>query len=380
MDFKSVLNKIETNLLNHQQGYYNCLPFIGMERLEKYLPGVEQATNVAITAGTGVGKSKLCRFLYIHSPIMYVENNPQLNIELDILNFSLEESEEKIILSEISKYLHTKYNLNIGVKELISIGKYNTITPQTLEKIKEAEEYVNKFLNRVHIFTDIRNATGIYKKVRDFALTIGTYYDVNGNPLSQQEIENVVNNCGDDYQKISYYKTYNPKHYVIIIIDHLSLLQPESGEDLRNTMIKMSSKYGLRFRDKFGFTTVFVQQQAMDKENIEVNYQGKTIEEKLEPSTNGLGDSKTVSRDYNVILGLFSPEKYKIPIHNGYDIKKLKDNYRSLSILKDRDGISNKKIPLFFNGATNFFAELPLPNDNVNLNKVYNLVEKINGK
>ena len=84
MDFKSVLNKIETNLLNHQQGYYNCLPFIGMERLEKYLPGVEQATNVAITAGTGVGKSKLCRFLYIHSPIMYVENNPQLNIELDI--------------------------------------------------------------------------------------------------------------------------------------------------------------------------------------------------------------------------------------------------------------------------------------------------------
>lgn len=380
MEFESIYNKIKTNLQNHQKGYFNCIPFIGLERLEKYLPGIEQATNYILTAATGVGKSKLARFLFIHNPIMFIENNLNSDIDLDILYFSLEESIEKVILSEVSKYLYTKYGLSLSVKELSSVGRYNTIDNDILDKIKESETYVKNFLSKVQIIDNIRNATGIYKKVRDFALTVGTYYDKNNIPLNKEEIQHVLNSSDETYQKIAYYKTHNPKHYVIIIIDHLSLLQPELNEDLRLTMSKMSNRYGLRFRDKFGFTTVFVQQQAMSKEAVEVNFQGKTIEEKLEPSIDGLGDNKAVGRDVNVILGLFAPERYKIPSHNGYNIKKLKDNYRSLNILKDRDGVSNKKLPLFFNGATGYFKELPLPADTETLEKVYKYCDKINKK
>jgi hypothetical protein len=44
-----------------------------------------------------------------------------------------------------------------------------------------------------------------------------------------------------------------------------------------------------------------------------------------------------------------------------YDIKILQDYYRSLTILKNRIGTPNLKLPLLFNGQTNTFSELPKP-------------------
>jgi hypothetical protein len=167
-----------------------------------------------------------------------------------------------------------------------------------------------------------------------------------------------------------------------VLIDHISLIQPELADGKMLTqhqaMSKLSSDYCLTFRDKFGFTPVVVQQLAMDKENVETNFQGKTIEQKLEPSLNALGDNKTIGRDYNVVLGLFNPERYGIINHNGYDLNPLKSRYRSLSILKDREGVADKKVPLFFNGAVDFFKELPRNDDTASLAIVHAHVAQLN--
>ena len=380
MDFKQILEKIVQNKKNHEDGYYNCIPFIGMSRLEEYLPGIEQSTYYLLAAATGVGKSKLARYLFIHNPIMFLEENPDSGIELDILYFSLEESREKVILAEISKYLYTKYGLVLSTKQLSSVGRYNSISAEDLEKVKEAEEYVENFLSKVEIFDNVRNATGIYKTVRDFALKVGTYYDKNDTPLTPEEVELVRtgNTESGTYKKISYYKKHNPKHYVIVLIDHISLLQPESGETLWQTMGKMSSNYCLHMRDKFGFIPVVIQQLAADKERVETNFQGDTIKEKLEPSLDGLGDNKTTARDVNVAIGLFAPDRYKITEHNGYNVLKFRDKYRSLNIMKSRDGIANKKLPLFFNGAVDFFKELPKSDDIEGMNRVYEYINQLN--
>lgn len=54
MSFSEVFNKIESNLRNHNNGDYNCIPFMGMERLEEFLPGVEKSTYYLLTANSGV--------------------------------------------------------------------------------------------------------------------------------------------------------------------------------------------------------------------------------------------------------------------------------------------------------------------------------------
>lgn len=378
MDFKSIYDKLVINKQNHDSGYYNCIPFMGMERLEMYLPGIEQSTYYLLAAASGVGKSKLARYLFIHNPIVFLENNPDSGIELDILYFSLEESKEKILLAEISKYLFTKYGLTLSIKQLASVGRYNVISAADLEKVKEAEAHVKKFLDRVTIYDSVRNATGIYKTVRNFAMTVGTYYDKEGKPLTPTEVMQVTGGVGETYKKVSYYKLHNPKHYVIVMTDHLGLLQPESGETLWQTMGKMSSNYNLHFRDKFGFIPVVIQQLAADKERVDSNFQGKTIEDKLEPTLDSLGDNKTIARDVNVALGLFDPARYKIDNHNGYDITRLKDRYRSMNIMKSRDGIANKKLPLFFNGAVDFFKEMPRTDNIDGMNRVFEYVNQLN--
>lgn len=378
MNFKDIYSKIVQNKLNHDNGYFNCIPFMGMERLEKYLPGIEQSTYYLIAAASGVGKSKLARYLFIHNPIMFLENNPDSDIQLDILYFSLEESKEKVILAEVSKYLYTQHKLNLSIKQLSSVGRYNVLSTEDLQKVQQSEEHVNNFLKRVKIFDNVRNATGIYKTVRDFALTIGTYYDKNDTPLTPQEVHNVKIGVGESYKKVSYYKTHNPKHYVIVLIDHISLLQPETGETLWQSMSKMSSNYCLHIRDKFGFIPVVVQQLAADKERIEANFSKADLVQKLEPSLDGLGDNKTIARDVNIALGLFAPDRYKITEHNGYDITKFRDRYRSMNIMKSRDGIANKKLPLFFNGAVDFFKELPKVDELEKMRLVYEHINQLN--
>lgn len=276
--------------------------------------------------------------MFIHNPLVYLNNNPESGITITIKYFSLEESKKKVILSEISKYLFTKYGLSISIKQLLSRGRFNTIDADTLLKIKEAKEHVDNFLKSVDIIDTIRNPTGIYKYVRDYAMTIGTYYNKNNKPLTAQEVAEVNAGKGETYKKVAYYKKHDPKHYVIILTDHISLLEPENVDGqmltLWQAMGRFSAKYCLHFRDKFGFIPVNVQQQASDKERVEVNYKGDTIESKLEPSLDGLGDNKTTQRDADVVLGLFAPDRYNIQQHNGYDISFLRDRYRSMSILK----------------------------------------------
>lgn len=177
MNFNEIYSEIIQNRENHQQGYFNCIPFMGMERLEKYLPGIEESSYYLLGANSGVGKSKLSRFLFIHNPLMFLENNPDSDIKLDILYFSLEESKDKIVKTEICKYLFTKYGIEVSIKQLSSIGRYNTITEDVLLKIKEAEKHVNKFLSKVKIYDSIRNPSGKIKIILYLCILKQRYYE-----------------------------------------------------------------------------------------------------------------------------------------------------------------------------------------------------------
>lgn len=73
------------------------------------------------------------------------------------------------------------------------------------------------------------------------------------------------------------------------------------------------------------------------------------------------------------MLGLFSPARYKIAKYRRYDITKLNDRYRSLIFLKDRHyGLANTYVDLFFNGASNYFEELPPAEEFINNPELYN--------
>ena len=98
------------------------------------------------------------------------------------------------------------------------------------------------------------------------------------------------------------------------------------------------------------------------------------------PTLDGLGDNKTTQRDFNVIMGLYSPFRYGVPNYFNYDVTFFKDNIRFLEILGGREGGAGTICPLYFDGAVNFFKELPKPHDEENLRRVYRKIENIRKK
>lgn len=73
----------------------------------------------------------------------------------------------------------------------------------------------------------------------------------------------------------------------------------------------------------------------------------------------------------NVALGLFSPFRFGLKEYLGYDITKFKDSIRFLEVLVNRDSTMGGIVALHFNGAVSHFNELPLPNDERELRRVY---------
>lgn len=99
---------------------------------------------------------------------------------------------------------------------------------------------------------------------------------------------------------------------------------------------------------------------------------------KLYPSSDGLADCKTTTRDANLVIGLFNPFKYGLTEYEKYDITRFKNNIRFLLVIEDRDnGAGGQVCPLLFDGEVSNFCELPLPDNKREIESALQYVEQV---
>ncbi len=167
---------------------------------------------------------------------------------------------------------------------------------------------------------------------------------------------------------VNYYKQEDEDEYHIVVVDHARLLTVEKEFDDRRNIENFSSSYLMAMRDRWNFIPVMVQQQMAAQESTD-----NVRADKIRPSADGLGISKNTAQDVDTLIGLFSPARHRKLSWEGYDISRLKDKHRELSIVQNRRG--NAVITqLYFNGACGFFKELP-PVDIIS-NEVYEKILK----
>lgn len=355
--YQHIVAKATQNRNLRLAGGYTCLPWLEMNKLSSVLPGVQQARYVIVTANSKVGKTQVTDFLYLIKPLEFIYNNPD-TLKLKIKYFSLEVSKEDKLKSILAYKLLKDHGLRISSDKLYSefTGETNILSQEHLRLMSSYDDYFNWFEEHVEIIDHIRNPYGIYKHMREYAQNNGRFY-FQGQEVFPSRAPN---------QLYDTYVANDPNEYVIVITDHISLLQPEGTDDLWKAMFKYSSNYCLKMRDNFKYTVVNVQQQAADQEKQQFTFKGESIINKIKPSADGLGDCKLTGRDCDLMLGLFAPARYNIgtyPLEGGYDITQLKDTFRELSVILNRRGSAGKNIPLYFNGESNYFEELPSPQD-----------------
>lgn len=356
-----VINNLKDRRNNALNGEINCIPF-DFTRFSNDIPGIEKDKYYLISGNTKSGKSQLTNYLFLYTPLLYAYHNPE-KVRVKIFYFPLEETPENITLRFMSYLLFTLSGIRIAPIDLKSTNS-NKILPQDILNLLESEEYISilKFYEENVIFLTERNPTGVWRMMLKYAQDTGTihYKDIN--------ITNKETGLVETKQVFDYYEPHDAKEYVLCITDHVSLLESERGYDLRQTINKFS-EYMMILRNKYHIIPVVVQQQSTETSSLEAFKNNK-----IRPTTAGLADSKYTSKDCTVMLGITNPFVHELPEYYSYDITQFKGNIRFLEVVVNREGESNNIVALYFDGAVNYFRELPPPNQKTEVQKVINYI------
>ena len=306
-------------------------------------------------------KTQIADFLFVFNTARQVVDEG-LNIRLKIFYFTLEMSKEEKMLSAFSNILYVNEGIRLSPVQLKSTSAKAALSEETLKIIEKYEQYFKKIEEIVEFIDDIRNPTGIYKYVRSYAHANGTQHT------------RTVMIKGEAVEVDDWYEANDPEEYVMVIIDHIGLITAEKSGgrqmSLHESIVELSSRYLILLRNKYKYIPVVIQQQASAQESVE-----NMKHNRLKPTLDGLGDCKLTQRDANVILGLFSPFRHEIKQYHGYDITFFRDNIRFLEILGGREGGGGTVCPLYFDGAVNYFKELPKPEDHTGLKRIYDHIK-----
>ena len=345
-----ILRELRERRNNILSGNINCIPS-PFARFRNDFPGIEQGKYYLLSAATKVGKTQLMNYLFLYNSVLYAYNNPD-KIHLKILYYNLEETQDAIILRFMCHLLYVLSHKAIRKtpNDLKSVREDKVIDSETLD-LFETDEYKNilDFFEKTVSFYDDKNPFGIFKQAKVYAENNGVTY------RRKLDIRDKDGNVVEGKEVFDYYKPYDEKEYVMVIVDHISLISPDGKQDLREGIVCLSN-YMIQLRNRYRYIPVMVQQQGTETTDLEA-FKNK----KIRPTVAGLSDSKYTAKDCNVMLGLCNPYAYEMQSYCGYDLTKLKGNARFLEVVINRDGESNGMIGLYFDGAVNYYEELPSP-------------------
>ncbi len=362
-----VITYLEKRRQNIIDGNINSIPSPFTRFNDDFL-GIEQSMYYLITSGTKGSKTQFSSFVFIYNTLMYSFKHPE-QASVKIFYYPLEETPEEIMIRFMGYILYSMDNtIRISPKDLKSSNNAKPL-PSKIIELLQTDEYdkLFKHFESNIIFSNSTNPTGVWMEMIKYAENNGTVYKKNTTIKDEFGHEKTI-------QTFDYYISNNPKEYRIIYFDHVSLINTEKGMNLKQSIDKLS-EYMVALRNRYGYTPVVIQQQAFAGESLDAFKEGK-----ITPTIANLSDSKYCARDCNIALGIFSPFKYSLPEYLGYDIKKFKDNIRFIEVLVNRGGSPGGICPLYFDGAVNYFSELPLPNDKIALEQVYNYLDTIRNK
>lgn len=356
-------NYIEERRNKVLKGEVNCVPN-PFHRFSHKFPGIEQGKMYLFSGASKASKTQIMNFMMVYNTVLYAYNNPDIIIPR-IFYYPLEETKDNITLRFMCYLLYILYNVRISPVELTSTYSGHPVDPRVISllKSKEISEILDFYEEHV-TFETSRNPTGIWKDICAYAKNNGRIHtktyetkDIDGTPITKQAFD--------------YYEPYRANEYVMFIVDHVSLLDTERGFTLKQSIDKLC-EYFVMARNQYNYIPVVVQQQNIESIGLEAFKANK-----IRPTLAGLADSKDTGKATDVMFGITNPFNYEIPEYLGYNIKTLKGNFRCLEIVLNRSGESNSICPLYFDGAMNFYKELPRPSDTTGINAVYEEITKL---
>lgn len=293
------------------------------------------------------GKTVWAKASFVLHGYNYCKEN---NLPFYCIYFALEESVEKFWVTITASLLKDRYNLELTYYQYK--GFHAGFTDKHKQAIELLQPEIDEMKKQIHVYDYVSNPTGMYKTVQKFMETIGK--KIMG--IEQQDEH------GNKFQSFEY-QFSNPDTQCMVITDHLGLLTPEKNpyEQVNTVHLAMKkwSEYCVRYiAKKYKCIVVQIHQQDVSGDSAENIRMGRP-----EPTIDKLSLNKIISQDYYVLMGIFSPTRVNPPItkYGGYEMKDFKGYFRSIHILKHRDGEEGVIKPMLFLPSSSKYLELPKP-------------------
>jgi energy-coupling factor transporter ATP-binding protein EcfA2 len=334
-----MIDKIRANLQDFLQGKTKVIPCT-ISRFNSEYAGIRKGDYICFTGSTSSGKTTLTKKIAVWDAIEYAIEN---NLDLKILYFGLEESEEEFEYSMLSYLLKVKFGVRYNILDFEYV--YNSIKDEDFDKIDKVSDTFKLWRSYIQYYDNIYHPYAIYSKVKEFAQSRGEFI-----------ITDVTHTNWDKYVP------NNPEEFVIVVVDHISLVIPEKSHNnqLDLAMQSMSTYLRQYVSKKFKYTAISVHQQMAASEDLD-----HVKEKAWMPTLNGLADNKRIGRDYLTVIGIGNPKRYGISTFGGYNqLPDYNGFLRFLVIRKQRYGITDSYIGITMDGKTGTIKAAPPPHEN----------------
>ena len=327
-EIDDLFSEIERGRAGKNQGFG-----MGLPKLEGVIDGVCASTYTLIFAGTGNGKSSFALYSYVYRPLMEHLDDGKFKCTY----FSLEMSAKTILARLLCLYIFDTYGICLSPKEIFSRRKNYVLCDEYYNLIKECRPWLEKVRKAVKIYDKTCNASYLYKKLIAELRTTG-------------KLE--VVNAGEEVEIL--YEAFDPELIHNVVIDHIGLVK---AKDLK-AEIDAVSRILVMLRNACGISPVVIMQINRASGDMERRKQGLN-----NLTLNDVKDSGNPTQDCEVAISIFNPHREKLGSYAGYDIKKLEDNFRVITVQKARDGQSSVEIGVNFFGKMGYWHELPKSNE-----------------
>ena len=319
----------------------------GIPKMDDYTGGI-QPVYTLVFGVSGSGKSALALYSYIYRPL---KDYPDKNIKL--CYFSLELSAELLLAKLLCLYIFEEYNVIIPYTRLMS---WNSILDDdTYNYVVKARKWLESINNKLIIYDSALTSKFFYSKVKHLLEENGKFEP-----------------SADGRRTL--YKKNDPEQLTIVVVDHLNLATSIEGRTKKEE-IDLISKYAVTLRNQCGVSFFMLMQENRNSASMD-----RRKAELTECSSEDISDTSAPFQDCEICIGVYYPLKFKLKTHKGYpiinessDFEGLRGRYRSLQLIKNRQGESEKAIPVNFFGEIGYWNQLPKVEEIKDFKKYVNL-------
>ena len=274
-----LIEDFKNNKQNKKENKKNSISY-PFKKLEDELCGIQKGQMIGFTGASGVGKSRVGRYMFVYNSIRFAMEN---NYKLKIIYFLLEDNPKRIGSFFVSNYLFNNYKSRVSSHILFSSGK-NELNDNILDRIKENEKEIDKIFSYVDFVRDYTTPDEINNYLHKVSLQYGTY----------SSVKEYVDGVEKEKQ------VYTPKDdtHILVIVDNLSNVMQDKCDIREYDAVTRLCREVLRkkYADLCKFTIVNIIQQALAVEAQQFTNGGQLVIPKLIPSMSTIGDNKIIVR------------------------------------------------------------------------------------